>query len=71
MGDQEPASAAPVAEPSALNVRLLEEEEEEKGVVAARIAARNLAQNIRDESSAYSRTRQAKFIISSSKLQLR
>ena len=70
MGDQEPASAAPVAEPSALNVRLLEEEEE-KGVVAARIAARNLAQNIRDESSAYSRTRQAKFIISSSKLQLR
>ena len=56
MEDTKPAAAtAAVEEPNELNVRLLKEEKDD---AAARIAARNLAQNVRDESSDFSRMRQ-------------
>ena len=64
MEDKKPAEASTVAsgataiaaeEPNELNVRLLEEGKDD---MAARMAARSLAQNVRDESSDFSRVRQ-------------
>lgn len=64
MEDKKPAAASTVAsgataiaaeEPNELNVRLLEEGKDD---MAARMAARSLAQNVRDESSDFSRVRQ-------------
>ena len=56
------SEAAAAEEPNELNVRLLEEGKDD---AAARLAASNLAQNVRDESSDFSRMRQVNFIISS------
>ena len=59
MEDKTPAPAAAPAtvaeEPSGLNVRLLDDGKNE---TAARAAARGLAQNVREESSDFSRVRQ-------------
>ena len=65
MEDKKPAAAASTVasgataiaaeEPNELNVRLLEEGKDD---MAARMAARSLAQNVRDESSDFSRVRQ-------------
>ena len=64
MEDKKPAAASTVAsgataiaaeEPNELNVRLLEEGKDD---MAARMAARSLAQNVQDESSDFSRVRQ-------------
>ena len=49
------ATAIAAEEPNELNVRLLEEGKDD---MAARMAARSLAQNVRDESSDFSRVRQ-------------
>ena len=49
------ATAAVAEEPSGLNVRLLDDGKDE---AAARVAARSLAQNVREESSDFSRVRQ-------------
>ena len=59
------SEAAAAEEPNELNVRLLEEGKDD---AAARLAARNLAQNVRDESSDFSRMRQVNFVISSEPL---
>ena len=58
MEDKKPAPAVAPAvaeEPSGLNVRLLDDGKDE---AAARVAARSLAQNVREESSDFSRVRQ-------------
>ena len=60
MEDKRPAEATvTTAEvPNELNARLLDEGKDE---AAARLAARNLAQNVRDQSSDFSRMRQVTF----------
>ena len=59
MEDKKPAEATVTAEvPNELNARLLDEGKDE---AAARLAARNLAQNVRDQSSDFSRMRQVTF----------
>ena len=60
MEDKKPAEATvTTAEvPNELNARLLDEGKDE---AAARLAARNLAQNVRDQSSDFSRMRQVTF----------
>ena len=60
MDDKKPAEATvTTAEvPNELNARLLDEGKDE---AAARLAARNLAQNVRDQSSDFSRMRQVTF----------
>ena len=58
MEDKKPAPAVAPAvaeEQSGLNVRLLDDGKDE---AAARVAARSLAQNVREESSDFSRRRQ-------------